>query len=115
MFGSQRVKGHKERPSLHGYVSYNVIVVNNQPIIIWHQHSVRSSFEANRLCGLSENVADNDRHAQSQMPATSSNQIAQSQHRKSQSLDAATISSQITANGAKSGKSHHNNAIHKER
>ncbi|KAG4066680.1 hypothetical protein HA402_007316 [Bradysia odoriphaga] len=92
MFGSQRLKGHKERPSLHG---------------------VRSSFEANRLCGLTENVADNERHAQ--MPATSSNQVAQSQHRKSQSLDAATISSQITANGAKSNKSHHNSTIHKER
>lgn len=76
--------------------------------------SVRSGFEANRLSGLTENVADNERHAQ--MSTTISNQVAQSHHRKSQSLDAATISSQITAaNGAKSIKSHHNSVMHKER
>lgn len=70
--------------------------------------SVRSNFEANRLRGLTENVVEN-----AQMTAT--NQIAQSQHRKSQSLDAATISSQITTNGGKSNKSHHNSGIHRER
>lgn len=74
---------------------------------------MRSNFEVNRLRGLTENVAvaDNDRHAQ----VTATNQVAQSQHRKSQSLDAATISSQITSNGGKSNKSHHSSGIHRER
>lgn len=73
--------------------------------------SVRSNFEANRLRGLTENIAENERHPQ----ITATNQVAQSQHRKSQSLDAATISSQITTNGVKTNKSHHNSGIHRER
>lgn len=72
---------------------------------------MRNNFEANRLRGLTENVSDNDGHAQ----MTATNQVGQSQHRKSQSLDAATISSQIATNGVKSSKSQHNSGIHKER
>lgn len=72
---------------------------------------MRSNFESNRLRGLTENVADNQRHAQ----MTATNQVAQSQHRKSQSLDAASISTQITTNGVKSNKSHHNSGNHRER
>lgn len=71
---------------------------------------MRSNFEANRLRELAENV-DHENHAQS----SGTDQIAKSQHRKSQSLDAATISSQITSNGNKSHKSQHNSGVQKER
>lgn len=102
MFGSQRVKGHKERPTLHGCVfcflfsKYSQNSINN-----FSFHRMRNNLENNRLRGIPDAASGGvgittSIQQQSQNTTGFSKQIInQNIHRKSASLDAATISSQI--------------------
>lgn len=87
LFGSQRVKGHKDRPSLQ---------------------NIRNNSEGGRLkriqvdSGAGTSATSNSHHSQSgpnHLPSTA-------YHRKSQSLDASTISSQLGGTPSKSKSPH---------
>uniref|UniRef100_A0A182MY13 RING-type E3 ubiquitin transferase n=1 Tax=Anopheles dirus TaxID=7168 RepID=A0A182MY13_9DIPT len=75
MYGSQRIKPHKERPSMHGFKYGDHTVVTAMPKHIAHEAPASTS---------SSHLAAKQQQQQSQI-----------YHRKSQSLDASAIISQL--------------------
>ncbi|EDS27268.1 Plenty of SH3s [Culex quinquefasciatus] len=117
MYGSQRVKPHKERPSMHGFVTFiNTIFLKIcNSYLNFSIKSESSGKSSSKHAALQQQL-----HQQSHEAPASTSHGAQKQshhvyHRKSQSLDASAILTQMNGGAGTPSKSSSKSHVVRER